>query len=353
MEMVAPDKQFIPFREILSYQPIVVVDAFHPGATALSHWRAAMAREELFDDTSAGIVLEALKQGHPATKFPYLTNNHFDVDGFLAVWSLFEPTLALAYETVLKRAAAIADFREYEPGREEEEHALKLVCWINAEEKSRFYGPFEVKDEVVQSVEKYQWFLPRFAEVLTETEKFREIWEPEYELIQAHMAQLHAPESQISLFEDIRLLVVQSPQPLHYYALYSQSRDADMVLSLYDEQRYELEYCYTTWVDTAHRVSFPRIPLEELASQLNEQETASFTWTHDRLMDTAPILRLEGAHFSKAERYDHPFRRPIHSSHISPETLIQLVKDYYHSQYQGIEPRRHWTWGEMREVVKG
>jgi len=350
MEINGRDKQFVGFREIPSHTDIVVVDAYYPGAQALSHWREAMSREALLDDTSAGIVLEALKQDHPATHLPYVTNNHFDVDGFLAVWSLFEPGLALAYESVLKRAATIADFREYEPGTQTEEHALKIVCWINQMEKTRFYGPFGVKDEVVQSVEKYHWFLPRFAAVLTDIEAHREIWEPEYELVHKHIAQLQASDSQVRLLKDLRLLIVQTPEPIHYYALYSQSREADMVLSVYDGNRYELEYCYTTWVDTAHRFSYPRIPMEELTDQLNELETADYTWTCGRLMDTAPLLRLEGADFSKAERYDHPFRRPIYSSHIPPEHLIQLVQDYYHRHYRHIEPRRYWTWGEMRKV---
>ena len=48
------------------------------------------------------------------------------------------------------------------------------------------------------------------------------------------------------------------------------------VLSIYDNNRYELEYKYTTWVDIVSRPTLPRIDLSPLANQLNQLEKTNY-----------------------------------------------------------------------------
>lgn len=348
-------KKFVPYNELAMYEQVIVVDSFHPDALVLSHWRGAPKVEEIHADTSTAIVLNSLEQKIPDTSsYPYVTNNHFDVDGFLGIWALCNPEKALHNSPLLRKMALIGDFRELSLATEEDHLALKLVCWINTVERERFYAPFASyepgKNEVRLCVNKYQFFLQQFGKALQNPDEFKHDWQEEYEQVVKDMQVLEAPESKIRLLEDLRLLVVETPEPLHYYALFSQSAPTDMVLTMYSNNRYELEYKYTTWVDCATRTSYPRLDLQPLANILNRHEEGSFLWRCDKLTDTGPILRLSGEKLSKEQRFDHPRRRPIHPSSISPKKMVPLLTDYFRNVYQKTEPKTRWDWQEIRRI---
>lgn len=351
------NKKFIPFSDLPFYQQVIAIDCYHPDTLALTHWKGAPKMEGIQDDTSTGIVLNALEQQIPELdQYLYVSNNHFDVDGFLGVWSLCRPVAALKHASLLRKMALIADFRELQLKNEEDYLALKLVCWINKVEKERFYAPFSSyeagKNEMKLCVSKYEFFLQQFEKVLLKPEEYRHDWQDEFEQVIAGMEKLKEAESNEVLHQDIRLLVVKSPEPLHYYALFNNSSSADMVLSVYDQNRYELEYKYTTWVDLANRKTFPRIDFQPLAQILNQHEDSEFLWQGDKITDTGPILRLMGDYLSKEMRFDHPFNRPIYSSSIPPEKFIQLVTDFYQEAYSKAERKSCWTWAEVRKFNK-
>ncbi|TGE08178.1 DUF6687 family protein [Hymenobacter fodinae] len=346
-------KTFVPFSQ-LRQQPTIVVDSTGLGAAlTLAHWRGAATPEALRDDTSAGSVLRALRA--PATgglDAPAVTANHFDVDGFVGVWSLLHPELALRHEHLLRLTATLGDFRELDWYDPLADHALKLVCWLNAEEKARFYEPFGAparrRREDEASAEKFEWFLPRFQEILENPEVGRAAWEPEVKRVQQAVAHMQSTVTTTRAYPEIGLLVVCTPVPLPYYALFGSSGGFDMVLSLYDENWYEFEYKYTTWIDLESRSTLPRLPLSGLAACLNGQEQSPHQWTFDGVTDTGPLLRLDGKRLTKVQRYADPDQRPIYSSSIEPETLEQEVVAFFRERYARIQPRRYWTWAEIR-----
>ncbi|WP_139923815.1 DUF6687 family protein [Hymenobacter sp. DG01] len=351
-------KHFVSFRR-LRQQPTIVVDSTGTGAAlTLAHWRGAATPELLRDDTSAGSVLRALHQpATPGLEAQAVTANHFDVDGFVGVWALLNPALALEHEHLLRLVATLGDFREINWADSLANHALQLVCWLNAEEKTRFYEPFgaparrQREDEA--SAEKFGWFLPRFAEVLRNPEAVRAVWEPEYQRVKQGVALMQSPATTLRRYPEVGLVVVRTPAPLPYYALFGATAGADMVLSLYDGQRYEFEYRYTTWIDLESRPTLPRLPLTGLATRLNDQELAPHRWTFDGVTDTGPLLRLDGKTLTKPQRYADPDQRPIHASSIPAERLEAEVVAFFRAGYAGVEPRRYWSWAEIREAGEG
>ncbi|MDB5263205.1 MAG: hypothetical protein JWQ14_2488 [Adhaeribacter sp.] len=134
-------RKFLPFTQV-KHQKAIVVDSLHPNGLVLAHWRGAPTPAEVQGDTSADIVLNALRTPGFNLDFEYVTANHFDIDGFVGVWALLNPQLALAYEPVLRHMAVIGDFRELNLDHPAADQALQLVCWINAKEKELFYPPF-------------------------------------------------------------------------------------------------------------------------------------------------------------------------------------------------------------------
>ncbi|PRY05715.1 hypothetical protein CLV24_12932 [Pontibacter ummariensis] len=346
-------RQFIPFSEVKKKKAIVV-DSTHPNGVMLSHWKGAPTPAEIRDDTSAAIVLNALRQGLPSLDLPYVTANHFDIDGFVGVWALLNPALALENEELLRQMALIGDFRELDLNHPLAGEALKLVCWINAKERELFYKPFAADEmeekEAAQCAQKFRYFLREFNAVLKDPDWEKGAWEDEVASVLLGYRDMYKPDTKIERYPDVGLVIVQTPHPLHYYALFSRTQGFDMVLTCYEQNRYELEYKYTTWVDIATRPTLPRLSMAPLAERLNALETSGRLWTHDAVTETGPLLRLEGSGLSRSEAYDNPTEREIYSSSIPVGQFKAEVLHFYREAYAGISPKQHWTWKEVKEL---
>ncbi|GAB2475009.1 hypothetical protein GCM10011375_23830 [Hymenobacter qilianensis] len=348
---------FVPYAKA-KHQPTILVDSTGlRAALVLAHWRGAATPVALRDDTSAGSVLKALRAPHtPGMEAQAVSANHFDVDGFVGVWSLLNPALALLHEPLLRLVATLGDFRELDWTNPLADDALKLVCWLNAREKELFYPPFGApalrRNEAEASAEKFAWFLPAFGDILENPELGRAAWEPEYARIRSAIEVMQSSATRLVRYPELGLVVVHTPEPLPYYALFGPTAGFDIVLSCYNDRRYELEYKYTTWIDLESRPTLPRLPLNALAERLTSQEKPPSAWVFDAITDTGPLLRLGGKKLSKAQRYADPDQRPIEISSIDAETMEREVVTFFRKGYASITPRRYWTWAEMKAAEK-
>jgi hypothetical protein len=348
-------RQFIPFSEAREKQAIIV-DSLYPNGLVLAHWRGAPTPEEVRDDTSAAMVLHALRLNLRGIDLPYVTANHFDIDGFVGVWSLLNPELALENEEILRQMALIGDFRELDLNHPLAGEALKLVCWINERERELFYAPFAADEseekEAKRCVSKFRYFLREFGRVLKDPDWEKPVWEEEVADVLLGYRDIYKPDTKLERHPDIGLVIIETQRPMHYYALFSRTIGFDIVLACYENNRYELEYKYTTWVDIASRPTLPRMALQPLAEQLNALETSGYTWTANNLTETGPLLRLEGKDLSRMQRYDHPNTRDIFSSSIPVAEMKKIVVAYFQNAYSGIAPKRYWTWDEIKSLNK-
>tara|TARA_B110000503_G_scaffold140267_1_gene230659 strand:- start:516 stop:1541 length:1026 start_codon:yes stop_codon:yes gene_type:complete len=338
-------KTFIPFHKI-GKQKVTIIDGLHPQNLCFSHWKGANSIEEIAADTSGEIVLNALAKKHIGTENPLVSATHFDIDGFVGVFALFYPKIALQFKEELIAMARIGDFREFNPDHEKHHFALKLCCWMNKVEKEKFYRPFESSDEIENCVEKFEFFPPLFVEVLKNIENYKADWKDEYDAV------LFGIDNEVSseLHDRIGLVKKEFKNPSHYYSSFSKTDGYDIVLSIYPENRYELEYKYTGWIDLASRNSLPRIDLKPVAASLNEAEQSNYTWHVDSISDTGPILRLESSKLSKADRYANPSEREIHSSSIDRFDFENTILTYLETKLNEVKPKKKWTWSEMRNL---
>jgi hypothetical protein len=177
--------------------------------------------------------------------------------------------------------------------------------------------------------------------------------------------------------------------------LFSITRDSDIILALYAENRYELEVKYTSMIDLGSRPTLPRVDMTPLADFLNvieskkREETAIsaeydegftlvqhvtegleeregavdngceiFKWHCDRITDSGPILRLNSNinKLSKAARYGHPYERPIYPSLIAPSEMKRIVTSFFSHAYQtetnGIVAKIDHEWSELHDFNK-
>jgi len=343
------NKIFIPFYDLKKYpDQVLVVDAHHPQGFDLSHWRGAPVPKDCAADTSTEIVLKAIQHNLPELEKKYVTNNHYDIDGFLGVWAMFNPEEAMKHYDLLVETAQIGDFREINFDYSDWKKALKLVCWLNDEEAHLFYPPFgapEIAEKEMEAcVPKYNYFLDAFSKVIDlATEEVPDT--DEYRLVLKHLEKINHQQT----LNDLRIHIVKAEDPLHYYALYSQSQAADMVLSIYPENQYELEFKYTTWINTT-RSHFPRLSMEKLCNQLNEIEESGKSWEAEHFTDTAPILRLKGEKLSKKERYQSPCFRTIYSSSIAPVDFKDICVSYFREHYKSLSKGATLDWKELRKL---
>uniref|UniRef100_A0A7R9YSI3 Oxidation resistance protein 1 n=1 Tax=Chlamydomonas euryale TaxID=1486919 RepID=A0A7R9YSI3_9CHLO len=372
--------QYLPWDEAqkgLYDAELLVVDCTHPSAPTLTHHKGHNNPHGLkAADSSTGIVINAIKAqgllGGEAAAYcqrRYVTTNHFDIDSFLSVWCYLNRDLAKQYAPVLRHMARIGDFREALLSPElVAQHgavdgvtnvrdaftALKLCCWINSLERRLFSAPYEAKD----CVEKFSYFLPIFASVLADPEGAWDVWSEEYKAVVGGFDALTGPNCSVELHRPIGLAVLRSPNPMHYYALFSQTCGCDYVLTMYSGGRYELECKYTQFVQVHSRPVMPRFDLTALATALNSMESedvkkAGLYWVAPRFTDTGPVLRLEDPvkRLSKAQRYGHPDARPFAFSSLSPDVVAAVTVSFLEFGMQGLRLRRSgFAWEDLHRI---
>ncbi|KAH9258752.1 hypothetical protein BASA81_003254 [Batrachochytrium salamandrivorans] len=336
----------------------LVVDSSHPTAMQLTHHMKGSVQKQLClslsdqADTSTGFILNVLAN-HPQLmdQFDKVSANHFDIDSFVAVWCVINPTLALRYRDLLVELAVIGDFRELELVSPMQHQALRLACWMNCEERQRFYEPFGSpifsEDGEQGAHPKFDYFLTEFERVLsvvTVDDDGKLSGGEEVDQVLQSLSEIQHSQSH----PELGLVVMYLAQPGHYYALFSQSRLHDIVVSVYPNNRYEVEQKYTTMVDLTSRLVMPRVDMTKLAQHLSKIEPG---WRADRINDSGPILRLErdGHKVTKAERYGHPSHRPIFESKIPPQEFVRLVVSYFTFAYHQVQPGMHFEWAQLHE----
>jgi len=364
----AGDIQFMPFQEALELaqsgnaEHLIAVDCGAKGIENITHHRTSKV-QGLLGDSSTEQVLAARAAKHSALKGKsYVTTNHFDIDSFLSVQAVL-----LDDETVVKRkqflseASRIGDFREVHfaaiqdpnhPLHTAVDEGLKMCCLLNTLEREHFARPFETSD-----VEKWNLFLndERVLRLLKHGDAAfsAPVWGPEYERVVKECATLCDPKrSSVRKYDDIGLAVIQTDEPMHYYALFSVVENCDVVLCCYSNGRFEIEQRYTTYVELTSRPVFPRICLTKLAKALNKVVPQE-NWHANRFVDSGPMLRIEqGATLTKAERYGHPFERPIYSSSISMDDMEKYVVAFFRFGLKGHEkmPSSTWPFSRMHEL---
>ena len=344
-------KKFVPYREI-GDQDVLIIDGQHKRCVKLSHWGGANTYNDISGDSSAEIVLNAIHKNHHTLNRELVSASHFDIDGFVGVWSYFHPDKAIEAANILKEMAVTGDFREYNPQVRDANQILKLVCWINRMEKENFYPPFGVSNELSSCHHKFLYFLETFEDILDHTGNYQKVWQDEYQKVLADIEIMHKPETRIEKYDDIGLVIVETPEPVHYYAITGMTVGYDTVLSIFSNNRYELEYKYHTWIDMISRPTWPRLKLTSLISELNQIEQNDKNWYMDRLADSGPILRLIDEPVPKVIRYDQPYKREIFSSSIDNDVIKNKVVSYFRESYKNIVPKTTWTSSDLRMINK-
>lgn len=286
--------RYLAYDQLDGVPNIVVDGAAHPDSLiTLSHWPRSATPAALRDDLSAQIAFHYLDHPELHVDADAVSNNHFDQDGLMSVYTLVDPPGAQARRDRVIDVARAGDFGTFQ------ERDAARISWTIA----------VLEAELGSDQDHYAHLLDRVPELLDHPDRFRQYWADEDEHLDASEAALRSGDVRVEELEDLDLAVITVPetwaertvhkftisvrQAVHPGAVHNAT---DRFRLLYLQGRhYELQYRYETWVRYMSRRPPGRIDLTPLAQELSAREPDSVRWVFDGVDAIAPSLHLVGA----------------------------------------------------------
>ncbi|HEX9638016.1 MAG TPA: DUF6687 family protein [Acidobacteriota bacterium] len=284
--------QFSPYH-LLGGRPNVIVDGAPAAGTTLtlSHWPRSGTPWQLKADTSAAIVLRFLRlslgrQQELVLDAELVSNNHFDEDGLLGLWSLLHPDQALRWAPLIEEVARAGDFCCTGHG-DAARIAFALATLADSERSPlaavRATGAQPQADEV-----RYRLLLEQLPGLLADVGQVRALWAEAWCAYQASLRALECGSARLEEFPELDLVVVEASEPLHPMAIYNHTDCLRVLESIGATAR--LHYRYETWVQLVSRPVQPRLDLGPLAARLQQGERERCRWCFDGVDATTPQL---------------------------------------------------------------
>jgi len=287
-----------------SLVPNIIVDGSSNACTelALSHWPDSTTPQELRADLSAEIVFNYLANPAFKAEAEVVSNNHFDADGLVGIYSLLNPTEAEEVKEFLIDVAGAGDFNTYRD-REAARVSFILDAWQNPKTSPIKASVFAQEYSTVANI-LYEELLPRFARIIEKVGYLEKYWKAQDDLLEDSEQCLRQGQFKLTEVPQLDLAIVAMPdankrpsQSIHRMAIHNQTNC--MRVLLMQETNFELYYRYETWVQYQSRKTAPRIDLQDLAGSLSKQESMDGVWSFDGINDLTPTLRLTGDSQSK------------------------------------------------------
>jgi uncharacterized protein DUF6687 len=292
--------------------PKLSVDGTVSNSIHFSHWEGNKTPAEVKADTSTEIVLNLVaspNRNELTEGIELVTNNHFDTDGVLSVWTALTGAQALELRDKLIPAAEAGDFCEFT-----NEAAVRASIIIQGsdqpspgDESGSPLANYLAGERVDDDPQTYELVLPEVERVLTRTDDYEHLWRAAWEKIAAAIESFERGASKVTEFADARLsLVTLAPEmfgpagfdaSLHSAPYTAISRYAKGSLFLIatpmkNGWAYRIDYPYYSWAETVVRPRIERRELSPLLIELNQLETSEGEWKLDNNEMTSAIKFL-------------------------------------------------------------
>ena len=289
------------FHDRLADLAPISVDGIVPGdGLHLSHWSGNRTPTELKADTSTGIALRFVTSPERdraawARGAEVASNNHFDADGVLSVWTVLTGERAAEQAALMVAAAEAGDFSAH-PGRE----GLKVALALQAGDGSSPLAAHLCGAPVDDDEEAYRLILPILGELLAGPDRFEPLWRAGLSAIDAAMESFASGAttveedasrlvSSIQLGGDAGLEAMRHAISHHARGrLYSIASAAGA-----GTWRYRVDWPGWSWAETVDRPCIERIDLQPAARRLGELDpTAAWRVVQSEI---SPGLRCDRA----------------------------------------------------------
>ena len=310
------------YKEGLADVPKLSVDGTVEGAVHFSHWEGNHTPAPLRADTSTEIALNLVaspRRDEFTRGIELVTNNHFDTDGVLSVWTVLAGESALGLRDELIAAAEAGDFSEFTGAR-----AVRASIVIQG-------GDNAVADGVgsplarhiaggadVDESRAYELVLPEVESVLTRTDEYESLWREPWAAIESALESFASGRSRVAEDEGSRLSVVTLAPDLYGESGFKPTRHAApytaiahnahgevflVATPLSNGWSYRVDYPYYSWAVTVVRPRVARRDFTELIERLNELEgDGAGRWKADRSELTSAVKFLDARGTPAASR---------------------------------------------------
>jgi len=303
--------RFEYYHHGLDDQRKLSVDGTVPNAIHFSHWSGNETPAEVKADTSTEIALnlvaspfrDQLTQG-----IELVTNNHFDTDGVLSVWTVLTGEKALQLHDQLIAAAEAGDFSEF--SNEDAVRASLVIQGADDEDGSPLVR--QLAGKAIDEAQAYELVLPQVERVLTRTNDFEDLWKEPWRRIATALESFERGSSTVEEYASEKVSLINlAPEifsssgfnPTRHAAPYTAiSRYAHGEIFLIatpvnDGWSYRVDYPYYSWAETVVRPRVKRRDLSAFLKHLNELEgNGDGEWKLDsnEMTSAAKFLRPDG-----------------------------------------------------------
>ena len=273
--------------------PKLSVDGTVSASIHFSHWKGNETPSEVKADTSTEIVLNLVaspNRNELTQGIELVTNNHFDTDGVLSVWTALAGERALELRDKLIPAAEAGDFCEMT-----NEAGVRASIVIQGPDQA---GPgddsgsplacYLAGEKVDDDPRAYESVLPEVERVLTHIDDYEHLWRAAWQKIAAAIESFGTGASTVTEYADSGLSLVTlapeifSPAGLDpsrhatpYTAISRYAKGSLFVIAtpLKSGWAYRIDYPYYSWAETVVRPRIERHDFSQLLLDLNQLES--------------------------------------------------------------------------------
>lgn len=301
------------YHEGLQNIPKLSVDGTVGNSIHFSHWEGNETPEEVKADTSTEIALnlvaspnrEKLTRG-----IELVTNNHFDTDGVLSVWTVLNGERALELRDRLIPAAEAGDFSEFK-----NEDAVRTSIVIQGSDQASpnndTGSPLAklLAGEEVDDARAYDLVLPEVENVLTKIGDYEELWRDAWEKVAAALDSFERGTSRVDeipqgnfslitlapeLFSSSGFNPTRHAAPYTAISHYAKGSLFVIATRLQNGWSYRIDYPYYSWAETVVRPRVPRRDFSRMVSHLNQlEQNRSGQWKLDNSEMTSAVKFLD------------------------------------------------------------
>jgi hypothetical protein len=314
--------------------PKLSVDGTVSNSIHFSHWEGNQTPDEVKADTSTEIALSLVASPNQlklTQGIELVTNNHFDTDGVLSVWTVLKGERALDLREQLIPAAEAGDFSEFST-----ENGVRASIVIQGSdqaspnnESGSPLAAFLAGKEIGDDAQAYDLVLPEVEGVLRNTGEYETLWRSGWEAIASAIESFEKGQSEVEEYQDARLsLITLAPEvfspsgfnPTRHAAPYTAiSRYARGQIFLIatpfrDGWSYRIDYPYYSWAETLVRPRVKRHDFGALVTQLNQiEQNHDGRWKLDNSEMTSAVKFLDASN-------------TLSTSKLRPDELVSLMQ---------------------------
>src|SRR6266480_1570470 len=281
--------RFEYYHDGLANTPKLSVDGTVSNAIQFSHCKGNQTPASVKADTSTEIALNlvaAPNREELTGGIDLVTNNHFDTDGVLSIWTMLNGVRALELRDKLIAAAEAGDFSEMST-----QDGVRVSIVIQGSDSPTDVGSPLARqlagEPVNDDARCYELVLPHVERVLTRTNDYASLWIDPWNRIASALESFAKGRSRVEEDREAKFSLVTLAPDIFSSVGFKPTRHCAPFTAISHHARgevyliatpldggwaYRIDYPYYSWAETIVRPKIKRRDFSSLIARLNEAE---------------------------------------------------------------------------------